>query len=190
TSVIGQLSNLRRYRIVLIDESQNLRNREGKRYRVIQEYIKENESKCILLSATPYNKTYIDLSSQLRLFVPEDKDLGIRPERLLRDLGETEFIRRHQCPVRSLAAFEKSYYVDDWRELMRLYMVRRTRTFIQDNYASIDPVTGRKFLTFADGSRSYFPDRTPKTVKFAVNDLDSGDQYGRLYAPDVVAAIN
>lgn len=54
-----------------------------------------------LLSATPYNKTYLDLSSQLRLFVPEHDDLGIRPERLLRDIGETEFVRRHQAPVRS-----------------------------------------------------------------------------------------
>ena len=62
-----ELPNLRRYRVVLIDESQNLRNREGKRYRAIQEYIQENESKCILLSATPYNKTYVDLSNQLRL---------------------------------------------------------------------------------------------------------------------------
>ena len=143
---------------MIIDESHNLRNREGKRYRAIQEYIQKNESRCILLSATPYNKTYLDLSSQLRLFVPEDKDLGIRPERLLREIGETEFIRRHQCSPRSLAAFEKSDYPDDWRELMRLYMVRRTRSFIQDNYAQTDPATGRKYLTFEDGTRSYFPD--------------------------------
>jgi hypothetical protein len=33
------LPDLRRYRVVLIDESQNLRNREGKRYRVILDYI-------------------------------------------------------------------------------------------------------------------------------------------------------
>jgi Superfamily II DNA/RNA helicases, SNF2 family len=68
-----ELPELRRYRVVLIDESHNLRNREGKRYRAIQEYIAINESKCILLSATPYNKTYLDLSSQLRLFIPEAK---------------------------------------------------------------------------------------------------------------------
>ena len=73
---ITELPDMRRYRLVLIDESHNLRNREGKRYRAIQEYIRENDSKCILLSATPYNKTYRDLSSQLRLFVPEDQDLG------------------------------------------------------------------------------------------------------------------
>ena len=185
-----ELPELRRYRVVLIDESQNLRNREGKRYRAIQEYIQENESKCILLSATPYNKTYLDLSSQLRLFVSEDKDLGIRPERLLRDIGETEFIRRHQAPVRSLAAFEKSDYADDWRELMRLYMVRRTRSFIQDNYASTDPTNGRKYLTFDDGTRSYFPDRVPRTVKIRPRETGEIDQYARLYAPDVVAAIN
>ena len=105
--VIQELPDLRRYRLIIIDESQNLRNREGKRYRAIQEYIRENESKCILLSATPYNKTYLDLSNQLRLFVPEDQDLGIRPERKIHEAGETEFIRRHQCPVRSLAALEK-----------------------------------------------------------------------------------
>jgi len=190
TKAICELPELRRYRVVLIDESHNLRNRSGKKYRAIQEYIQENESKCILLSATPYNKTYLDLSNQLRLFVAEDKDLGIRPERLLRDIGETEFLRRHQCPVRSLAAFEKSEYTDDWRELMRLYMVRRTRSFIQDNYATPDPATGRKFLTFEDGSRSYFPERVPKTVTFKIDEQNSNDQYARLYAPDVVAAIN
>jgi SNF2 family DNA or RNA helicase len=147
SQAIGDLPDLRRYRLIVIDESHNLRNREGKRYRAIQEYIKANESKCILLTATPYNKTYLDLSNQLRLFVPEDQELGVRPEKLLRELGETEFIRRHQCPVRSLAAFEKSEYADDWRELMRLYLVRRTRTFIQDNYAHTDPSTGGNILS-------------------------------------------
>ena len=190
TQVQRKLPKFRRYRVVLIDESQNLRNREGKRYRAIQEYIHKNESKCILLSATPYNKTYVDLSNQLRLFVPEDKELGIRPERLLKDLGETEFIQRYQCSVRSLAAFEKSEYADDWRELMRLYMVRRTGSFIQQNYASIDPANGRKFLTFEDGTRSYFPERAPKTIKFKINDREPTDQYAHLYAIDVVTAIN
>lgn len=190
TRAINELPALRRYRIVLVDESHNLRNREGKRYRAIQEYIQINESKCILLSATPYNKTYMDLSSQLRLFVPEDKDLGVRPERLLKEMGETEFMKQHQSPVRSLAAFEKSSYIEDWRELMRLYMVRRTRSFIQDNYASTDPQSGRKHLTFEDGTKSYFPVRIPKTVKFTIDEKDPADQYARLFAPGVVAAIN
>lgn len=188
--VITELPKLRRYRIVLIDESHNLRNREGKRYRAIQEYIKENESKVVLLTATPYNKTFIDLSNQLRLFVPEDADVGIRPENLLREIGETEFIKRHQCAIRSLAAFEKSLHADDWRELMRLYLVRRTRSFIQDNYAETDPRNGRKYLTFPDGTRSYFPTREPKTVKFKINEKDPDDQYALLYSDLVVDSIN
>lgn len=183
--VLKELPELRRYRLVLIDESHNLRNREGKRYRAIQAYIRENDSRCILLSATPYNKTYLDLSSQLRLFVPEAEDLGIRPERLLREIGETEFLRRHQSPVRSLAAFEQSPYADDWRELMRLYLVRRTRSFVQDNYAATDPADGRRYLTFEGGERSYFPVRVPKTLRF---DIDT--QYAQLFADDVVDAIN
>lgn len=188
--VINELHQLRRYRLVIIDESHNLRNREGRRYRAIHEYIRENESKVILLSATPYNKTYIDLSNQLRLFVPEDMDVGVRPECLLREIGETEFIRRHQCPVRSLTAFEKSEYADDWRELMRLYLVRRTRSFIQANYADTEPGTERKFLTFADGTRSYFPMRVPKTVTFTIDDKDPDDQYALLYSTPIVDAIN
>lgn len=188
--VIEDLPNLPRYRLVILDESHNLRNRESKRYKVIQEYLQKNESRVILLSATPYNKTYLDLSNQLRLFVPEAQELGIRPERLLRDIGETEFIRAHQCSVRSLAAFEHSTYADDWRELMRLYMVRRTRSFIIQNYAEEDPETGRRFLLFANGKKSFFPKRIPKTIGFRINESDPDDQYARLYAPDVVDAIN
>jgi len=189
TEVIQKLPNIPRHRLLLLDESHNLRNCEGRRYKVIADYVARNSSKCILLSATPYNKSYLDLYSQLRLFVPLDKDLGVRPERLLREIGETEFIRRHQCQPRTLAAFAKSPYADDWRELMRLYMVRRTRSFIQQNYAEVDPATNRRYLTFSDGSRSYFPTRVPRTLTFRIRDNDPDDPYARLYADDVVETI-
>ena len=188
--VLGELPNLRRYRLVVIDESHNLRNRDGKRYRAIQEYVRANESKCMLLSATPYNKTYLDLSSQLRIFVEEDQDLGIRPERYISAIGgHVEFSSQHQASPRTLPAFDFSEYADDWRELMRLYLVRRTRSFIQDNYAETDQETGRKFLTYEDGSRSFFPTRIPKTVKFAIDDSNPDDQYAKLYSPKVVDIV-
>jgi superfamily II DNA or RNA helicase len=190
SEVTTKLADLRRYRLLLIDESHNLRNREGKRYAAIRDYIEKNDSSCILLSATPYNKTYLDLSAQLRLFIPDDYDLGIRPEKLLGELTETEFIRRHQCPVRSLAAFEKSDYADDWRELMRLFLVRRTRSFIQANYAATDPASGRKYLTMPTGERSYFPARLPRTVGFVVDETRRDDPYARLYSSAVVDAVN
>ena len=179
----------RRYRLVLIDESHNLRNKDGKRWKVIREYIERNESLTVLLSATPYNKTYLDLSAQLGLFLNEDADIGIRPEHLLKDLGgEHEFIRRHQCGVRTLAAFEKSDIPDDWRELMRLYMVRRTRGFIMQHYAQQDE--HGKYLLFADGRKSYFPKRVPKSLGFAIDETNPEDPYARFYSNTVVGTIN
>ncbi len=190
SSVQSVLPNERRYRLVIIDESHNLRNREGRRYRAIQEYVRANDSKCILLSATPYNKSYKDLSNQLRLFVKDDASLGIRPERYLRQVGTIEFNRLHQAQPDSLAAFDNSEHPDDWRDLMRLYLVRRTRSFIQDNYAATDKATGRSFLTYEDGSRSFFPARVPKTVAFTIDESDPNDQFARLYSQEVVATVN
>ncbi len=71
-----KLPGMPRYRLVLIDESHNLRNREGQRYQAIQEYIEKNESHCVLLTATPYNKTFLDLSAQLRLFIARGSRSG------------------------------------------------------------------------------------------------------------------
>lgn len=189
--VQSELPDLRRYRIVIIDESHNLRNREGKRYRAIREYITLNASKVIMLTATPYNKSYVDLSNQLRLFIDEEMDLGISPENLIRDLGgKVDFVAKYQYSERSLLAFEKSEYADDWRELMRLYLVRRTRTFIKDNYAFYDPEKKRKYLLFSDGRRSYFPDRIPKKVEYEFDPNDPTDQYAKLYTADVVNTLN
>jgi superfamily II DNA or RNA helicase len=191
SEVQKKLPELRRFNVVIIDESHNLRNREGVRYKVIQEYIRKNDCKVILLSATPYNKSYIDLSSQLRLFIPEDRDLGIRPERFLESIGgEVQFKANYQYLVRSLPAFEKSEFIDDWRELMRLFLVRRTRSFIKEYYSTTDDRDGRKFLEFADGSRSYFPDRIPRKVEFEFNPDLTDDQYARLYSDKVVEIIN
>ena len=187
SQVINKLPNLKRYKMVVIDESHNLRNREGRRYKIIREYIEQNDSKVILLSATPYNKTYLDLSNQLRLFLPEDKLLPIRPEKLINELSETGLIAKYQCSPRSLAAFEKSIHPDDWREMMRLYMVRRTRSFIMANYAETDETNHRKYLLLEDNTRSYFPTRIPRTIKFKI---DEQDPYARLYAEEVVDAVN
>jgi hypothetical protein len=134
TQAQTELPDLRRYRVVIVDESHNLRNREGRRWAAVRDYLARNGSKCILLSATPYNKAYVDLANQLRLFLNPDDVVGIRPEEYLRrdcDGRPDEFTRKHQCSINCLNAFEKSNYPDDWRELMRLFMVRRTRSFVE-----------------------------------------------------------
>ena len=191
SQVIKKLPDLKRYRLVLIDESHNLRNREGRRYKAIAEYIKSCDAKVILLTATPYNKTKADLSAQLRLFIDEKANIGIRPERFMRKTGisEAEFERKYQCRVNSILAIEKSDEFDDWRELIRLYMVRRTRSFIVQHYTEADK-HGRRYIAGSDGEKRYFPTRKPLSLKFAVDESDPADRYARLYSPAVVDEIN
>lgn len=189
--VLKELPELRRYRIVILDESHNLRNREGKRYKAIQEYVQLNDSKVIMLSATPYNKTYLDLSNQLRLFIDEERDLGLSPEVFINAIGgRVQFSAQYQVGIRTIAAFERSSYSDDWRELMRLFLVRRTRSFIKENYAKQDPANGRKYLEYSDGRRSYFPERIPKKVEYDFDPNDPNDQYAKLYSDKVIDLIN
>jgi superfamily II DNA or RNA helicase len=208
------LPELRRYRVAIIDESHNLRNREGSRWAVIRDYLARNGCKVILLSATPYNKAYLDLANQLRLFLEPDTVVGIRPEEYLRRDCEgrpDEFTRRHQCPLNCLSAFEKSRHADDWRELMRLFMVRRTRSFVERNYAFTEcpacqaivtatqdacsncarakAKTDRRFLVLEGGARFHFPKRQPKALHFRIRDQHPDDQYAKLYSDTVVDTI-
>ncbi len=185
------LPRLPRYRLVLIDESHNFRNREGRIYQAIREYVERNDCKVILLSATPYNKTYLDLGAQLRLFLNEQHDLGIRPEAMLRETGESDFALNYpNTPVSSLGAFEQSRHPDDWRDLMRLFLVRRTRSFIVKNYADIDERNGLPYLTLQNGERMYFPVRKPVSVKFRSDPEDIDDPCARLFRDEVVQAID
>ena len=182
------VSNARYYKLIIVDESHNLRNSNGARYQNIQSLIQKQNSSVLLLTATPYNMDFRDLSNQLKLFIEEDQDLGIRPEMYIKQIGgEREFLMKHnEVFIRSIKAFEQSDCVEDWNELMKLFLVRRTRTFIKDNYAKEDPENKRRYLEFPDGTKSYFPDRIPKSIKFPTV---AGDQYSRLYSDEMISLM-
>jgi len=180
-----------RFRLLVIDESHNLRNREGKRYQAIRDYIQRNEPRVLLLTATPYNKQFTDLSNQLRLFVDEDQDLHVRPEKLFQEWAthgiiEADFFAQFQA--HSLRAFDQSPYPDDWRDLMRLFLVRRTRQFIIKHYAKFDKERQRYFVLLND-KPTYFPVRRAKRLEFRINQEDPKDQYARLFRDEVVQVI-
>lgn len=173
----------RRYKLIIIDESHNLRNAAGQRYGTIKDFIAEREEcHVLLLTATPYNKDYQDIGAQLGLFLDPDQDLGIRPERAIAACGgEQGFARAHpQTSLSSLNAFAQSTSADDWRDLLKLYLVRRTRTFIKENYAHPDENDPSRFyLVQQDGTRNYFPSRIPKSVTFRTT---PGDIFERMYS--------
>ena len=180
----------RHYGLVVIDESHNLRSgTHSRRYVNIKTFIGKINAPVLLLTATPYNKQYHDLANQLRLFVDEDQDLGIRPERYIESLGgERAFMNKHtETFIRSIGAFEKSDFAEDWNDLMKLFLIRRTRTFIKNSdYVKTDTSDGRKYLLFPDGTRSYFPERIPCALKFPTV---AGDQYSRLYSKGMISLM-
>ena len=179
-----------RYQLVIIDESHNLRNREGLRYKKVRAYLQHHESRTMLLTATPYNKHFDDIASQLNLFVPSEADLGIRPDAYIKAVGGSDNFRARYNNIlpSSLAAFGKSEMVDDWRELIGMYMIRRTRTHIIENYAKYDQ-DGKPYLRFANGEKFYFPKRVQKPAIFDWK-TDKRDQYALLYSEHVVDRIN
>ena len=135
------VDNARYYKLIIVDESHNLSNNQGTRYRNIIELIQKQDCKV--------------LSAQLRLFIGDDTDLGICPEAYIRQIGgERAFSEKHDGFNRNIKAFEHSDCQEDWQELMKLFLIRRTRTFIKDNYAKTDPKNNRKYLEFKDGHRS------------------------------------
>ena len=154
----------RRHRLVIIDEAHNLRNEKRRDHRALKAYISDNDSKVLLLTATPYNKELSDLAAQLSLFLDNDTDLRIRPERAISEAGELDFELACGGRTSTLAAFKRSEHLEDWQTLMSHYLIRRTRRFVEDNYADTDS-QGRNFLSFGDGSEFYFPKRIPVPVE-------------------------
>lgn len=176
------------YGCVVIDESHNFRNRDTRRWHDVADFITNNRSRVMLLSATPLNKHFEDLGSQLRLFVDPDTDLGVRPNQYIADLQ----LRNQPLPQAptTIAAFEQSPYSEDWRELLRKFMVRRTRQYIVDRgFAHFDAERDRHFLYDSTGARRYFPTRIPRRLEFKCDESDPGDQYGRLYTKEVQEVI-
>ena len=108
------VDNARYYKLIIVDESHNLSNNQGTCYRNIRELIQKQDCKVLLLTATPYNKHYKDLSAQLRLFIGDDTDLGICPEAYIRQIGgERAFSEKHDGFNRNIKAFEHSDCQED-----------------------------------------------------------------------------
>jgi len=191
--VADELPDMPAHRTLIIDESHNLRNRSGQRYRAIKEYIDAHVPRVLLLTATPYNKEYTDLSNQLRLFIDEDQDLGVRPNRFIKTWcdarpgrSETDLYAETNCVLSTLRCFELSEFPEDWRDLMQPFLVRRTREYIIREYASFDSSRKRHYV-MRGGERYYFPLREPKRIKF--KSVGPGDQYERLFSDEVVNVV-
>jgi superfamily II DNA or RNA helicase len=166
----------RRYHLVICDESHNLRNESTQVYSAIEEYIDVNDSKVLLLTATPYNLAFSDVAGQIGLYLDDDTDLGIAPTKALEK--DPDLPRKVDGKVTTLAAFRHSNEPEDWRRLMSEHLIRRTRSFIKRT-ARTRTVIGpdgrpvlREYLKLANGQEFAFPTRIakPLTHEFGEDD--------------------
>lgn len=174
--VLKELPDLRRFKLVMIDESHNLRNRTRKAWDAIRNYIELNDSRVVLLTATMYNARHRDIGGQLGLKLAQDQPLGIRPERLIAEIGALDVAKKTGGRLDSLAAFERSEHNEDWQRLLSEYLVRRTRAFLESTYGSPNPETGDVELRFPDGTTFSFPKRIPGPLEYRGGPGDPNDR--------------
>jgi superfamily II DNA or RNA helicase len=177
------LPDLRRYRFVIVDESHTMRSDSRQDYIQLKDYIQRNDSKVLLLTATPFNIRFKDVANQLGLFLDDDADLGLQPTAAM--ALDADFAKKMDHKTTTLAAFKKSDEADDWKRLMSDHLIRRTRTFIKNNYALKDE-SGNEYLTFSNGERFYFPQRIAKPIEHS---FESGDPARLMVSDETLDAI-
>lgn len=184
------LPELKRFNLIICDESHNLRKNTRKDYEAIHAYVRENDSKVLLLTATPYNLAFEDVANQIGLYLDEDDDLGITPTAALTiNPGLAETV---DGKTNTLAAFRLSEEAEDWKRLMSDHLVRRTRSFIKRSakkkmVSLPDGTTAeREFLEFSDGTSFFFPKRVSKPVS---HDFGDGDPARLMEDDETLDAI-
>jgi len=172
TGITSLMSDVR-YRdrdFVLIDESHNFRNANTQRYRVLEEFLAQGR-RCVLLTATPRNKSVHDIYNQLKLFHQSDQTtLPIHPPNL------REYFRLVENGERPLPS------------LLSNILIRRTRTHVlrwhgydvetkepvdPDNFASYRSGERRAYV-LVQGKPQIFPKRNLKTIEYSIEDAYQG----------------
>lgn len=155
------LPTLPRYDLVIVDESHTLRNDKRRDYVAVEEYISRNAARTLLLTATPYNLRFRDVGNQLGLYMEDGTDVGLTPAAAL--ALDPNLRDKVDGKVTTLGAFKLSEEPEDWRRLMGEHLVRRTRSFIQRNFAQKNEA-GRDYLEFPNGTQWVFPIRDPRPI--------------------------
>ena len=170
------LPDLKLFKLVICDESHNLRNDTTKAHEAIRDYVRRNSSKVLLLTATPYNLAFADVANQLALYIDDDDDLGIVPSAAM--AKDPNLADKVDGKTNTLVAFKRSEEAEDWRRLMSDHLVRRTRSFIKKSARKktltlADGTTQeREYLQFADGTEFFFPTRVPHPLTHAFGATD------------------
>ncbi len=145
--------------VIMIDESHNFRNKGTNRYQNLARIVGSGEPKrVILLTATPINNTLWDLYHQITLFTRNN-------DGYFRDIGIPSL--RHYFHV----AEANGGVGGKLFNLLEEVVIRRTRSFIQDNYPEAT----------INGQPLRFPERHLDTIEYSLSETYSG-LFGQIIA--------
>jgi len=159
--------------MVLVDESHNFRHHTTQRYEVLHTFLSTGR-KCCFLTATPRNKTALDIYNQLKLFHQDDKtDLPIDPPDLKR------YFKLIESRERKL------------QDLLGHVLIRRTRRHVLRWYGYAED-TQRPLKELSDleceqylngtkrayiivgGKHHFFPRRELEPLRYSIENTYSG----------------
>ncbi|MCC5934687.1 MAG: DEAD/DEAH box helicase family protein [Balneolales bacterium] len=130
-------------KLLVIDESHNLRNSKGNRYKfLMEEILKKNaDIKVLMLSATPINNSLLDVRNQFSLMVQGNDEgffetLGIRNLYFLFQSAQRAFSKWSKEPSPSLADFIEKL-PPEFFTLTDALTVARTRKMILDEHTGL-----------------------------------------------------
>ena len=170
--------NWQNFDLIVIDESHNFRNHEGKRYeRLLDEVIgKGVKTKVLMLSATPVNTSLIDLRNQIYLMTENRQDsfrdsLGVSDIGNLLRRAQNQFKQwESQAPLNGQR--NKKELLDnlgsDFYRLLGGVSIARSRRQIENFYAAEIERIGR------------FPDREKPVNVYPPTDLEGSLSYKEL----------
>lgn len=163
-----------RYRdrdLVLVDESHNFRHSDTQRYMLLQAFLSRGKKKCCFLTATPRNKSALDVYHQIKLFHQSDRtDLPIDPPNL------REYFRLVERGERKLP------------DLLSHILIRRTRNHIlrfygydAETHERVDPSRfdeyrsgKRRAYILIAGRHQFFPRRELETITYSIEKTYQG----------------
>jgi len=159
---------------VLIDESHNFRHHSSQRYEVLADFLSRGLKKVCLLTATPRNRSAIDVYNQIKLFHQDDiTQLPIDPPNL------KEYFKLIEKKEKRL------------QDLLVHLLIRRTRRHILRWYGyakdtgqplkELSDAKARPYLTgekkayvMVGGRHQYFPQRELETLRYSIEDTYTG----------------
>ena len=166
--------NWSNYELVVIDESHNFRNSDGKRYeKLLEEIIKTGvDTKVLMLSATPVNTSLIDLRNQIYLMTEGRQDdyresLGVRNISGMMATAQKAFKEWEEGKSGDKNALLELLGADFLR-LLSGVSIARSRRHITESYADEMDRIGR------------FPDRAKPDNRYPRTDLKGSLSYEEL----------